>query len=631
MANDYNISYSYQTGAEAPAAQPTKTAPASEDTALYAFIACERVSIPNSGVLLIHKYSDAQIIVASEVSAALHSCRVFRTLAEHVKELTSTIPQLAGQDVDVAKVLQMLIDAGLMTTATSVCQRLTENVEPAADLSPTRIFIITCDRPAAVERLLQSMLHAGNLSRHEHLFIVDDSRDPKNAELNRELAARFNLTSPKDIHYVGAEAQQQLMDDLIAELPKHEEGIRFLIDRKRWADKKTYGLARTMCLLLSVGCRAIVMDDDVICAAVKSPHKGEGIELGDTARETDFYTSEADVVAKTTKEDFDPLNGHALCLGLSLGQALEKLGKPQLAEEDLKGSNAAYLSMWTANSPILITQSGTVGDPGTGSTSWIYGLQGASAQRMLATPEGLESALTNRHYWMGHPKPTFSKMAVISQVTGLDNSWNLPPYFPAFRGEDYLFGAMVEYLFPDSAVLEYDWSVPHFPLEARQGEASTEAPTNTESVNFSKLVTDRTRYDPHLSFSTRLNSLALSIKELAETSEAGLLTLLRQEVAQAQGKRVSNYVAQLQDGSQRPPKWQSYLENSLNLSTAALQQAMNPLDLVGIPEGYKKEQLLEEFKLYANTFSAALVAWPEVRSSSEKVINNYLGSSILVP
>ena len=108
MADDYNISYSYQTGSGTPAPQPTGTPVTSPDTradtALYAFADCERVDMQNGGTLLIHKHSDNQMIVAPEVSIALHSCRTFRTLQQHVDILTTTIPQLAGQQADVANV-----------------------------------------------------------------------------------------------------------------------------------------------------------------------------------------------------------------------------------------------------------------------------------------------------------------------------------------------------------------------------------------------------------------------------------------------------------------------------------------------------------------------------------------------
>jgi hypothetical protein len=631
MADDYNTSHSHQTDGQAPTPEPAGTPNQAGDSHLYAFADCNRVNMQNGGTLLIHRHSDAQMMVAPEVAIAMQSCRTFRTLQQHVEVLTSTIPQLAGQQTDVANVLNMVKDAGLMTSAASMCLRLTQNVKPAVNLPPTRVFIITCDRPAAAQRLLESMLHAGNLSRHENLFLVDDSRDPQNAELNREAATRFNLSSPKNIQYVGAEAQQQLMGALITELPEHEQGIRFLIDRQRWAEQKSYGLARTICLLLSVDCRAIVMDDDVICAAVPSPHKSEGLTFGNSRREVDFYSSEQDILNRTAKADFDPLTGHAQCLGLSLGQALQKLGISNLTEQHLLNANSAYMGQWHADSPILVTQSGTLGDPGTPGTGWVYNIDSTSTKRLLASPGGLEGALVNRHYWMGQPRPQITKMAVISQITGLDNSKVLPPYFPVYRGEDYLFGAMTEYLHPQAAVLEYDWCVPHFPLKARQGETSYQPASGKGNINPSKYITDRTVYENGISLNTRLRALTVLIRELAETSDAALLALYRTEEAKAQGAQAAGLTRNLQRDLPRPEAWLAYLKQSLDNINESMQNVARLTDIPAIPNSYDKVTILEQFRSHSSNLAMALEGWPSVREAAKAISTDLLVTGQLTP
>ena len=85
---------------------------------------------------------------------------------------------------------------------------------------------------------------------------------------------------------------------------------------------------------------------------------------------------------------------------------------------------------------------------------------------------GLARALQDRECGISYPNPTFSKTAVMSQLTGIDNGALLPPNFPAHRGEDALFGAMTGWIYPASAVLNHNWSVPHLPLDSRDARGA---------------------------------------------------------------------------------------------------------------------------------------------------------------
>lgn len=599
---------------------------------LYAAADCERVDLQNGGMLLIHRRNRSQMIVSPEVAAALQGCRTYRTLEAHAEYLAATVPQLAGQQANVLQVLKTVRDQGLMTPATATCERLCPpDTPPAVDLPPTRAFVITCDRPTAVQRLLESMLHAGNLTHHEHLFLVDDSRDADNAARNREAVARFNLVSPTNMHYVGMVAQQRLMTALSAELPEHEQGLRFLIDRERWSDKPSYGLARNLCLLLSMGRRAIVMDDDVICAAVESPHKGPGLTFGDRQREVDFYTSQEQILQRTARADFDPLTGHARCLGITLAQAIRKLGCERLEENQLREASGHCLDLWSADSPVLVTQCGTLGDPGTPGTRWLYTLDPASTRRLLAWPGGLEAARASRNYWMGQPRPMFGKLAVMSQVTGLDNSRLLPPYFPVFRNEDDLFGAMLELLHPHAVVLDYDWAIPHFPLESRETPSEQDPPTGNVTLRLGKYLADHTQYRRGACAETRLAHLFALVKALSETSDEGLITLYRAEMAHAQAVEARRLTSRLQDGITRPEAWQAYLGQRLAKLNEAMQTVPRVTDHPGVAQGGDEATVLAKFRDYAAGFAGALQGWAAIRSAAERVARTMLDRGDFTP
>jgi hypothetical protein len=239
--------------------------------------------------------------------------------------------------------------------------------------------------------------------------------------------------------------------------------------------------------------------------------------------------------------------------------------------------------------------------------------------------------LVNRHYWLGQPRPQFTKLAVMSQVTGLDNSHLLPPYFPVFRGEDYLFGAMVEHLHPQSVVLEYDWCVPHFPVDRRRGDIHTSPPSSKGTINPSKYITDRTVYETDISPETRLMNLAVLARQLCEMSDRGLLTLFRSEVAQNQSalaKRITNY---LQDGTARPETWQNYLQQHIGTINDAMQATANLAEIPGITAGHDQITVLQEFRTLVDDYSQALQSWVSIRNAAKRISESMLSDGSLTP
>jgi hypothetical protein len=210
-------------------------------------------------------------------------------------------------------------------------------------------------------------------------------------------------------------------------------------------------------------------------------------------------------------------------------------------------------------------------------------------------------------------------MVVISQVTGMDNSHLLPPHFPVFRGEDYLFGAMVEYLHPHSTVLEYDWCVPHFPMEQRSGTAKPQPATNKGEINLSKYITDRTLYESGVSAETRLSGLGQMLRELSETSNQGLLTVYRAEVAKLQNSTIKQLSSRLNEATPRTKEWNTCLQQSLNNVSVDMGTKARLENIIHIPEDYNEQAILDEFRAYSGEFALALASWVEIRKAAKSI------------
>lgn len=572
-------------------------------------------SLPAAGaVLLLARTTGARLSVTADVAVALQQCTAFRSLQDHARQLVRQFPQLGGNVADVTRVLQQVRDVGMLLPAARVCAHVNAPTAASPDLDRTVACIITCDRPAAVERLLESLLRSARLARQKQLILIDDSRDAANCSANAAAVERFNVLSPTSMHYFGPEEQAQLTRDAIARLPGHEAGIRFLLQRDSWQGMPTYGRARNLALLLTAGERCIMLDDDVLSEAYRLPYGQAGVAFSDGGREADFYRDARDWQQIAVKQEFDPLVGHGRCLGMGLSRALRTLGLDTMQEACLEAASAAWCGRINADSPVLVTQSGSLGDPGTGNNAWLPNLESASLQRMLARPGGLGSALSLRQNWLGQALPTFTVRPVISQVTGLDNRALLPPYFPALRGEDQLFGSMLDFLHPDSLTLEYDWAVPHQPLEERRGNPAGDPTVPRGGLGLLAGFIDEIQPgDPEVGLATRMALLCCRFEELGELSDAGLTARFRAGLARLQVVHLQTLEEGIRDSAALGEDWRLYLERNRQACVAALQQSPELAELPGVPEAMGSAAVAAAIRERAAGFAAGLRAWDQLR------------------
>ena len=177
--------------------QPTPPAAAStpaisqSESALWSFTGIELIDASDELTLLLDSASEKRLLVRKEVAIALTHCEAYRTLRGHAEHLVATLPQLGGQADPVVPVLAQIRDAGLLREGATSLGQLTTPVEKTS-LAPVQVFIITCDRPAAVERLLKSMASSTAQGLPEAYTLIDDSRDVALAEANRALVEAHN-------------------------------------------------------------------------------------------------------------------------------------------------------------------------------------------------------------------------------------------------------------------------------------------------------------------------------------------------------------------------------------------------------------------------------------------------------
>ncbi|MFT7286686.1 MAG: hypothetical protein ACI87W_000795 [Halieaceae bacterium] len=607
--SDGTISYSYDVTGINTDTPRVDTGP------LVAFSACEVVGVSNTMALAISSISGKQRLLAADVVSALGNCTQFETVGTHVDTICQQRPDLAPQRTAITETLHQLWRDGILLDADTVKNNLAREVsrQPA----PLRVIIISADRPEMLERLLESLLKTSGLSAYNELLIIDDSRSAQNIERNKECLNRFNLRSAKGIRYIGAELQQASIDLLKNALPEAQSAIDFLLSSGHWPTVATYGRARTLGLLFSVGCRAVFLDDDILCTAISAPQPREQLRLGHGgARRAVFHLDQESMLAKVSVLSASPLALHAQ----QLGQPLSALTRDD-SGLDLSHCEAAMALQLRGDAPVIATQCGSWGDPGTSDGHWALKLGTDSLGALVGAGADLRALIEARAGWFGCDGPTVMKNTFMSQMTGVDNSELLPPYFPALRAEDQLFGSMLNALHPHSAVLEFGWGVPHLPPENR-GEGSLRGPIPAPGGLglVARLVDSMVDYSSSESPETRLQQLAMQLRRLGKRPIDDMEIMYRSMLASIHSEQLRQLQAlQALTAEQAGPNWRAYLQRALEEIQGALETPVTLANLAPPGSEASREAVYKTLTSAAEDFADALLAWPGMRAQGKQL------------
>ena len=181
---NYSFTFSYDQTAGPPAA-PT-------EPELIMFDDCLVFQLPDDHVLIRSKQTGIQTLVTNDVLYTLHKCDAFKTLEQHISHLAATVPELQGQEADIRHILTSVQQAGLMVSARALADKLSRGSPAAQDDLPLSLCILSCDRPQALERLLNSMLSHYGINPGYEYHVIDDSRQSDSQIRNRSVVETFN-------------------------------------------------------------------------------------------------------------------------------------------------------------------------------------------------------------------------------------------------------------------------------------------------------------------------------------------------------------------------------------------------------------------------------------------------------
>ena len=591
------------------------------------FDLCWAYPVPDGNLLLHNTRNGKRAMVKPEVYASLLLCNEFKTFEEHTAVIIERNPDMQGQQADIRKVLQSMLDSGIMRSALNACDNLglkVENKTGGEENTAPVVAILTWERPQALERLLKSIVANCDTENFHRLYVIDDSRKAENIDQNQALTNRFASEISAPLQYFGRSEQRSLISKLEKKLPGHEDAIHFLADRSRWNDNWTVGLSRNLALLLSCGRRLVMMDDDAICDVYDSPRQKSHITFSDNPREAEFFGDEQEWAHLHQPINPDPINRHMQCLGLTFSEALTVLGQNHLKPAGFADATALELSELQSDSAILVTECGSLGCPGTTTNTWLPIMTPSSLKRMLASGKKTKQALESRKVWSGRNQPHFAPRSNMSQITGFDNRRMLPPYLPIIRGQDRLFGNMLDFIFPESVVLDYPWAVPHLPLPDRQwlDKDLNFKPADSFPMFFVENIIEYRSSCSSTSPGDRLLALSAWFNDLATTNPDSLTAMYLDSRLSRDSELLQKLISLLATAEKTPVNWQNYLRNGITqLNTDLDRVSREDFKVKGLPATLDGDDLITFWKAVWGDYATALRAWPEIRDVATEIVN----------
>lgn len=264
-----------------------------------------------------------------------------------------------------------------------------------------------------------------------------------------------------------------------------------------------------------------------------------------------------------------------------------------------------------------------MGCPGTGKNTWLPDMAPGSLKQMLASEQKTSNALNSRLLWSGRNHPHFAPRPNMSQITGFDNRQLLPPYLPIERGEDRLFGYMLDFVFPAAVTLDYPWAVPHLPMPQRgwQDDDRDFTPGHSFPFFFFEQVIEQKSSCLAHSPRDRLAALSAWFNDLAAASGDTLTAMYRDTRLRNDSGQLQKLSALLAAADSAPANWQDYLRNGIVQLNADLGRFSSEDFLVkGLPATMEGAELIAFWKDTWAGFAAALSVWPEIRKAAAEIV-----------
>jgi hypothetical protein len=271
----------------------------------------------------------------------------------------------------------------------------------------------------------------------------------------------------------------------------------------------------------------------------------------------------------------------------------------------------------STDSEVILTTCGVMGDPGTATNRWLLNLSHEETQNLTANESVYRQRLTRRNLISGQLENTYcTEFTLISTVMGVDNEKLIPPYFPVFRNEDFLFGRMIKFLHPNSLIFDQPWFVPHLPIIERYwDEKEIYRPEQMGILYFLGVYIEKLR-TAYISSSvqTRYDALVSIFSDLANADNKSILGIVRTEMTTLAIAIIQESDRSLTEFKDLPDYWKQDVARRRDANIHYLQ-SIDTYFLSDLAYAGTMENQLALFRLLVGKYAHSLKQWCEIKQA----------------
>ena len=543
--------------------------------------------------------------VNGELAQILNLCDRLRTTEEHLRHIAKTLNLSSQHSSAIEEALTYLKNAGLLIPESSLLAGLGQGQNatgPTATPPLSHCFVRTSDRPDNLEKLLTSMTHSLSTPSELSVWVLDDSKEASNVAKNGETVAAFQTQWPGAVYHVEIKARRALIEKVANRAGANHAKLHWLIEGDEQDPEPTYGASLNTALLLAAGQRFCILDDDATLApyALEDSHASIHIQA-DREQKTRFVDPDQHESSQFPKLPTDPVELHAHWLGQPLAGVIQD--KAARHPELLSRIDAQTLHELTGDPVIRLTTNGTLGDPGTNSMTWLFGLPADELSAICHQDPAWQNRLFNRRFARSSLSTQLSTdfHLMTTTLTGVDNRVMLLPTAAKGRNEDLLFGVLIRFLYPDAMCAQLPMMLPHRPDDKRhwtEEDLSVPDALNRRHGVMRMLCNWISTLDmskaPHAS---RLAYLQTCLDHLANLSPQDLKAQLLNQLAELQAAQLKSMNEATADLD--PPAWLKPLFGQVAQQMTAVDEHANE----------HLDELASQLQDFARNYAQSLDDW----------------------